>query len=73
MMRPSKSREKREFSSFFFFLLFYKALLRTQKNKIQLSDQTFECLISFLLYRGKEKIHSEIELIILQLKWYKSD
>ena len=26
-------------------------------------------IFSFLLYRGKEEIHSEIELIIYQLKW----
>ena len=28
--------------------------------------------LKLFMYRGKEKIHSEIDLIIYQLKWYSS-
>ena len=42
---------------------------------VLLTSQFFRLFVGFLwhinlLYSGKEKIHSEMELIIYQLKWY---
>ena len=62
-----------KFSWIFFFDILdrlFSSMLRKYSLPIlqPSSGGTFSQII--LLYRGKEKIHSEIELIIYQLKWY---